>query len=91
MADLNVHNIPKGQDAALSKTIIGLLIAVLVPVGARYGLDDSTMQAIGQALGVIVGGGLTVWGRQTASAPITHVVGVELPQAMLPKSEESKP
>ena len=79
------------QDAAMSKTIIGLLIAVLVPVGARYGLDDAAMQGIGQALGVLVGGALTVWGRQTATAPITHVFGAELPAKLIPKpNEETK-
>ena len=90
MADLNVDNAPSGQDAALSKTIVGLLIAIIAPLVARYGIDDGAMQAIGQALGVIVGGALTVWGRQTARAPITHVAGVELPQVMVPKSEDSK-
>lgn len=78
----------KGQDAALSKTIIGLLIAVVAPIAARYGIDDSSLQIVGQAVGIAVGA-VGVWiGRQNASAPITHVAGLELPKSMVPTQEQ---
>ena len=87
MSDLNDDNATKGQDAALSNTIRGLLLAVLVPLGARYQIDDAVIQALVAALGAISGAVLVWIGRQNARTPITRVAGVELPGIMLPKPE----
>lgn len=80
------------RDAALSKTYWGLLIAILGPVAARYGVDDAQFQALAQAAAALIGGILAIYGRQTATGPITSVVGVDLPKALVPQSaEEPKP
>lgn len=81
------------RDAALSNTYRGLLIAILGPIVARYGIDDAQVALIVEGLLALIGGVLAIYGRQTAAGPITHVVRMPLPQALIPapKIEEPKP
>lgn len=82
------------KDAALSKTYIGLFIAIAGPLFARYGIEieDAQMQLIAEGVFALIGLALSAWGRQTATGPITHVVGVPVPQVLIPapKIEEPK-
>lgn len=82
------------RDAVLSKTYGGLFIAIAGPLFARYGIEIEDAQLLLIAEGVLALGGfiLSAWGRQTATGPITHVVGMPVPQALIPapKIEETK-
>lgn len=84
------------QDAVSSKTYVGLFIAIAGPLFARYGIqiDDAQLLLIAEGSLALIGFILSAWGRQTASGPITHVIKIPLPQALIPvvapKTEEPK-
>lgn len=71
-------------DAATSKTILGIVIAVAGPFAARYGIDEADLELIVQGVTAAIGGLLAIWGRQTATGPITHVLTVPVPQSLIP-------
>ncbi len=71
-------------DAGTSKTLGGLVIAVIGPFVARYGIEEADLELIVQGFAAAVGGVIAVWGRQTATGPITHVLSVPVPQAFIP-------
>lgn len=66
------------KDLLTSKTIIGLLIAVLGPVAARYGIEASEVQSIVELVVAAAGGVLGVYGRVKASGPISSVAGISI-------------
>mgnify|MGYP001611350169 CR=1 FL=1 len=76
------------QDAVTSKTWLGLFLAVVGPYAARYGIDDSQLELIASGIVALVGGVLAIWGRQTAKGPVTHVLGVPVPQALIPEKTQ---
>lgn len=81
------------KDAALSKTYAGMFIAIAGPLFARYGIeiDDAQILLITEGVLALIGLVTTAWGRQTATGPITHVVGMSLPQALIPKPKIEEP
>lgn len=68
------------KDLITSKTIIGLLLAVLGPAAARYGIDAGTLQSSIEILTQAGGALLTVYGRITASKQITSIAGIKINQ-----------
>jgi hypothetical protein len=74
----------QGQDAVTSKAWIGVFIAVVGPYAARYGIDDAQLALIAGGISTVIGVVLNLWGRQTATGPVTHVLGVPMPQALIP-------
>lgn len=66
------------KDILASKTIVGLLIAVLGPLATRYGIDNSLLET---ALTVLLTGGgsvMAIYGRIVATKAIGSVAGFKL-------------
>lgn len=82
------------RDIAGSNTYRGLFLAVAGPLLARYGIDIQDPQLLVAIEAVLTIGGVlwSMWGRQHASGPVTHVLSLPLPQALIPapKIEEPK-
>lgn len=73
-------------DAVKSNTYHGLILAVAGPLLARYGIDidDPQLLLAAEGLSILTGAALTIWGRQHATGPVTHVATLPLPRALIP-------
>lgn len=78
-------------DAIKSNTYHGLIVAIAGPLLARYGISDEQTALIVEGLSLLVGAALTIWGRQHATGPVTHVATLPLPRALIPSRYESVP
>lgn len=82
------------RDVKDSKSYLGLFIAIAGPLFARYGIviEDEQLLLMAEGVLALIGFAISAWGRQTATGPITHVVGMPLPKALIPQpKEEPKP
>lgn len=66
------------KDLLASKTMIGLIVTILGPVAARYGIDSGGLQLVVEAVVTAIGGMLTIYGRIAATKEITSVAGIPI-------------
>ena len=77
------------KDAISSRTIYGILALILGPFLARWGIDEVLLQGVAEGVALLIGAGVTFWGRQHASGPITTLAGAKLPAALVPETTET--